>query len=129
MGAVIYTRSARPNRRSHEEQMEACERLIAELGYEVIEQFHDVGKARPGLDQLLATVRDGKASAVVAAGLDRLGRTFDTITHIMKTLNEVDVRLYIVGHGQVNLPTTPEFGIMRALAEYEAEHVEDDITR
>jgi DNA invertase Pin-like site-specific DNA recombinase len=128
MDAVIYTRSARPNRRAHEEQREACERLIAELGYEVIEEFHDVGTVRPGLDQLLATVRDGKASVVVAAGLDRLGRTFDTFTHIMETLNEADVPLYIVGQGRVNLPTTPELGIMRALAEYEAEHAEDDIT-
>jgi len=38
------------------------------------------------------------------------------------------VPLYVVGRGRVNLPTTPELGIMLAIAEYEAEHSEEDFT-
>jgi len=127
MDAVIYTRSARPSHRAHEKQREACERLAAELGYEVISEFYDVDRARPALDQLLATVRDGKTSAVLVASVDRLGRTFDTFAHVMETLDDADVPLYVVGQGRVN-PTTPALGIMRAIAEYEAEQAEDDIT-
>ncbi|MBF9336925.1 recombinase family protein [Microbacterium lacticum] len=128
MDAVTYTRTAVPNPAAHERQREACERLAAELGYEVIGEFHDVDRARPALDQLLATVRDRKTSAVLVAGLDRLGRTFDTFAHVMETLDDADVPLYVVGQGRVNLPTTPTLGIMRAIAEYEAEHAGDDIT-
>ena len=80
------------------------------------------------VDQLLATVRDGETSAVLVASLDRLGRTFDTFAHVMETLDDADVPLYFVGQGRVTLPTTPALGIMRAIAEYEAEHTEDDIT-
>ncbi|GAA1531756.1 hypothetical protein HD600_002092 [Microbacterium ginsengiterrae] len=36
--------------------------------------------------------------------------------------------LYVVGRGRVNLPTTPELGIMLAIAEYEAEHSEEGFT-
>lgn len=128
MRAAIYTRTAAPNPAAHERQREDCERLAAELGYEVVGEFHDVGTTRPGLDQLLATIRDREASAVVVADLDRLGRTLDAFAQVMATLDDAGVPLYVVGQGRVNLPTTPALGIMRAIAEYEAEQAEDDIT-
>lgn len=128
MRAAIYTSTAVPNPAAHERQREACERLAAELGYEVVDEFHDVGTTRPGLDQLLATIRECEASAVVVADLDRLGRTLDAFAQIMATLDDAGVPLYVVGQGRVSLPTRPALGIMLAIAEYEAEHAEDDIT-
>jgi len=47
MGAVIYTRSARPNWATHAHQRAACQCLAAELGYEVSGEFHDNGRTRP----------------------------------------------------------------------------------
>jgi DNA invertase Pin-like site-specific DNA recombinase len=128
MGAVIYTRSARPNRPTHAHQRAACQRLAAELGYEVSGEFHDDGQARPALDQALATVRDGQASALVVAHLYRLSRSTRAFAGIMEALDEAGVPLYVVGHGCVSFPTTPELGIMLAVAEYEAEHFEEDFT-
>lgn len=36
--------------------------------------------------------------------------------------------LYVIGQGRVSLPAAPELGIMLAIAEYEAEHSEEDFT-
>lgn len=128
MGAVIYTRSARPNRATHAHQQAACHRLAAELGYEVSGEFHDNGRTRPALDQALATIRDGQASALIVADLYRLSRSSTEFARIIEALDEADVPLYVVGQGRVSLPATPELGIMLAIAEYEAEHSEEDFT-
>lgn len=122
MRAAIYTRTAVPSPAAHERQREACERLAAELGYEVVGEFHDAGTTRPGLDQLLATIRDREASAVVVADLDRLGRTLDAFAQVMATMDDAGVPLYIVGQGRVSLPMRPALGIMRAIAEYECRY-------
>ncbi|MFT3889033.1 MAG: recombinase family protein [Arachnia sp.] len=126
MDAVIYTRSARPNPQAFEAQREACERMAAEFGYEVVSEFHDVGRTRPGLDQLLATVRDGMVSAVLVADIYRLGRTLNGFAQVIETLDEAGVPLYVVGEGRVTIPQRPALGIMRAIAEFEAEHAEEE---
>ncbi len=46
----------------------------------------------------------------------------------MEALDEVGVPLYVFGQGRVTFPTTPELGIMLAIAEYEAEHSAEDFT-
>ncbi|MDQ4114310.1 MAG: recombinase family protein [Actinomycetota bacterium] len=128
MGAVIYTRSARPNRATHAHQRAACHRLAAELGYEVSGEFHDNGQIRPALDQALATIRDGQAAALVVADLYRLSRSSTEFARIIEALDDADVPLYVVRQGRVSLPATHELGIMLAIAEYEAEHSEEDFT-
>ena len=128
MGAVIYTRSARPNWATHAHQRAACQCLAAELGYEVSGEFHDNGRTRPALDQALATIRDGQASALIVADLYRLSRPSTEFARIIEALDEADVPLYVVGQGRVSLPATPELGIMLAIAEYEAKHSEEDFT-
>lgn len=128
MGAVIYTRSARPNRATDAHQRAACQRLVAELGYEVSGEFHDFGQTRPMLDQALAAIRDGQASALVVTDLYRLSRSSRELARIIETLGEADAPLYVVGQGRVSLSTTPELGVMLAIAEYEAEHSEEDFT-
>lgn len=126
MDAVVYTRSARPNPQAFEAQREACERMAAEFGYEVVSEFHDVGRTRPGLDQLLATVRDGMVSAVLVADIYRLSRTLDAFAQVMETLDEAGVPLYVVGEGRVTIPQRPVLGIMRAITDFEAEQAEEE---
>ena len=46
----------------------------------------------------------------------------------MAILDYTGVPLYVVGQGRVSLPTRPALGIMPAIAKYEAEHAESDIT-
>ena len=104
------------------------ETLAAELGYEVSGEFHDNGRTRPALDQALATIRDGQASALIVADLYRLSRPSTEFARIIEALDEADVPLYVVGQGRVSLPATPELGIMLAIAEYEAKHSEEDFT-
>lgn len=43
-------------------------------------------------------------------------------------MDDAGVPLYVVGQGRVSLPTRPALGIVRVIAEYQAEHAEDDIT-
>lgn len=126
---MIYTRCTTPNRQSHEDQRKACERLADELGYKVVQEFHAEGRTRPGLDQLLAMIHDRKASAVIVADLYRLIRTIGWFAQVVETLDSAAVPLHVVGQGQVNLPAPPMLGLMTAIAEYEAEHTEDDLTR
>jgi hypothetical protein len=45
----------------------------------------------------------------------------------MTTLDAAGVSLYVVGYGRVSLHTTPTLTMLRAIAEYEEEHAEDDI--
>lgn len=128
MGAAMYTRDARPNHAARDVQTAACERLAAELGYEVVTEFHDEGRERPALDQLLTTVREGQVSALLVADFSRLSRSPKEFASIMTTLDEAGVPLYVEGHGQVNLPTTPALGTMLAIAEYESEGAEVEFT-
>ena len=128
MGVVIYTRSARPNRETHAHQRAVCQRLAAEFGYEVSGEFHDNGRTRPALDQALATIRDGQAAALVVADLYRLSRSSTEFARIIEVLDEAGVPLYVVRHGRVSLPATPELGIMLAIAEYEAANSSGDFT-
>lgn len=117
MGAVIYTRSAHPNRATHAHQQAACQRLAAELGYEVSSEFRDNSQTPPALDQALATIRDEQASALVVNDLHRLSRSSCEFAQIIEALNEVDVPLYVVGQGRVSLPAAPVLSIMLAITE------------
>lgn len=86
MGAVIYTRSVRPNRATHVHQRAVCQRLAAELGYGVSGEFHDNGQAQPALDQALATIRDGQTSVLIVAELYRLSRSTRAFADVMEAL-------------------------------------------
>ena len=70
----------------------------------------------------------GQASALIVADLYRLSRSSTEFARIIEALDEADAPLYVVGQGRVSLPAAPELGIMLAIAEYEAEHSEEDFT-
>ena len=44
----------------------------------------------------------------------------------METLDEAGLPLYVVGEGGVTIPQRPVPGIMRAIAEFEAEQAEEE---
>ncbi|NNG21308.1 recombinase family protein [Naumannella sp. ID2617S] len=58
------------------------------VGYEVRGEFHDNGRTRPALDQALATIRDGQASAIIVADLYRLSRSSTDFAHIIEALDD-----------------------------------------
>ena len=66
----------------------------------------------------------GEAPAAVVT----MGANGPRIHALLAPLDDAGMPLYVVGQGRVSLPTTPALGIMRAIAAYEAEHAEDDIT-
>lgn len=125
---MIYTRIAQPDHAARAHQRADCLRLAAELGYKVSGEFHDHGHALPALDQALAAIRDGQVSALVVTDLYRLSRSSQAFARVVRTLDEACVPLYVVGQCRVSVPTTPELGVMLAIAEYEAEHSEEDST-
>lgn len=128
MCAAIYTRNADRNSASHERQGEDCQKLAAESVFDITHDYHDEGRARFALERLMTDVREHRVLALVVASLERLGRTFESFTHVAEALNDAEVPLYLVGHRRVDVPMPPELSLMQAIADDEAEHIEN-ITR
>ncbi len=85
--------------------------------------FTGANRARPGLDQALAAVRDG--DTLVVPKLDRLARSVPDARDLAETLAERGVKLSL--GGSVYDPTDPMgkmfFNILATFAEFEADLV------
>jgi DNA invertase Pin-like site-specific DNA recombinase len=92
---AIYVRTgvhSRSTDQSLAAQEQACRSYASALGWPVGEVFADAGIAgtrrdRPGMERLLAAVRDGTIERVLVAGPDRLSRShadIKTIVHEME---------------------------------------------
>lgn len=93
----------------------AADRIYTDHG------FTGTNRARPGLDQALAAVRDG--DTLVVPKLDRLARSVPDARDIAETLAKRGVKLSI--GGSVYDPTDPMgkmfFNILATFAEFEAD--------
>ena len=93
----------------------AADRIYTDHG------FTGTNRARPGLDQALAAVRDG--DTLVVAKLDRLARSVPDARDIAETLAKRGVKLSL--GGSVYDPTDPMgkmfFNILATFAEFEAD--------
>lgn len=133
--AVVYARLSR-NRTgeqsaSTKRQVEACRKLAAERGLDVVDvQVDDdrsaySGKRRPGYEAVMALVGGGQVDAVVAWAADRLHRSPAELERFVVAVDEAGVDVFTVQSGRVDL-TTPA-GRLSArtlgnLARYESEH-------
>src|SRR5262245_55735306 len=77
--AALYGRFSTDKQSSTADQLRVCERIAAQHGFAVVERFSDEaisgGTAnRPGYQALLAFIRNGHASIIVAEDTSRLWR-------------------------------------------------------
>lgn len=120
--AAIYARYSTDLQRdaSIEDQVRSCRALLAREGIDNFDTFADraasgASMVRPGLQALLAAVREGRVEIVVAEGLDRLSRDQADVADIAKRLNYAGVRLLTVQEGEVNELHIGLKGTMNAL--------------
>ncbi len=106
MKAAIYCRVSTEDQEregtSLQSQLEACEKLAEEKGYEVEEQYiirevySGLTLDRPKLNELREWVRDKQVDVVIAYTLDRLSRDPVHFIILQEELERVGVELILV---------------------------------
>lgn len=91
MKVAIYGRVSTAEQNA-ESQMYDVRQLAAQRGYEVVEEYVDVGYSgararRPALDRLMADARHGRFAAVLVWASDRMARS---VRHFVEVLSELD---------------------------------------
>lgn len=104
-------------------QVEDCERLAVELGWEVAEVYVDndvsaySGKKRPAFERMVADLRDGYRDGVLVYHLDRLTRRPIELEQFLEVLAEAKVTdLRFVASGGLDLGTGDGLLVARMLA-------------
>jgi DNA invertase Pin-like site-specific DNA recombinase len=127
--AAAYLRMSVDNPVGIDRQRDDCTRICHTNGWTLVEyQDNDksasTGKRRPGYQRLLADIRDGKVSAVVAWDLDRLHRRPVELEEFMDLADAHRLALATVS-GDVDLSTAQGRLVARlkgAVARHEIEH-------
>ena len=91
MKVAIYGRVSTADQNA-ESQMYDVRQLAAQRGYEVVEEYIDVGYSgararRPALDRLMSDARRGRFAAVMVWASDRMARS---VTHFIQVISELD---------------------------------------
>ncbi|MEV1094791.1 recombinase family protein [Streptomyces sp. NPDC049952] len=133
--AVIYCRISRDREGAGlgvARQREDCEALAAQLGLNVVEVYEDndlsaySGKPRPGYQQMLADLRDGRAGTVLAWHTDRLHRSPAELEEYIDVCEPARIETRTVKAGHLDLTTATGRMIARQLgvqARYEVERM------
>lgn len=133
--AAIYTRISRDKVGAGlgvERQQADCEKLAADLGWEVVAVYRDndlsaySGKPRPGYLQLLEDLRAGRVGAVLVWHTDRLHRSPAELEEYIAVCEPRDVPTVTVKAGPLDLTSPSGRMVARqlgAVARYEVEHM------
>ncbi|MBN9177829.1 MAG: recombinase family protein [Microbacterium sp.] len=117
MNVVTYTRSAGPNSTEHEWQREACQKLAAELGYDITRNYHDEDREHPALKELTTDVVGGTVTVLLVARFDRISRSHSENIRISTALLDAGVDVYAanIGTYPLNSPSSFPMQIMAAM--------------
>lgn len=110
-----------------ERQQEACEKLAADRGLDVVATFMDNNRSamkgkRPAYEQLCEAVTAGEVDVVLVLRTDRLYRQLKELTSLMEVLRDTPV--YSVKSGDVDLSNADgrlRANIMGSVAQHESE--------
>lgn len=139
--AIIYVRISRDKEGAGlgiDRQREDCESLAKRLGFRVIAVYDDndisaySGKPRPGYRQLLADLKAGRATAVLAWHTDRLHRSMTELEEYISACAPHEVVTHTVKAGPLDLATPSGKMVARqlaAVAVFESEHKSDRARR
>jgi site-specific DNA recombinase len=137
--AVIYTRISRDDEGDAlgvKRQERDCRQLADTKGYEIADVLSDNDissngkKRRPGYDQLLEGLRDGRYEAVIAWKFDRLSRT--GIRGLNRLLDALDSRPLVCVMDSVDTSTPMGEGVagmIASMAKQEARNTGDRVRR
>lgn len=141
MRAAIYTRisSDRTGAGLGVDRQDAdCNDLADRLGWEVVETFSDndisaySGKRRPGYDDLLSAIADGRVEAVIAWHPDRLHRRAAELEEFVAICEQHSTAVQTVRAGSVDLATASGRMVARMLgaaAQHEVDHARERMQR
>ncbi|WP_075662275.1 recombinase family protein [Streptomyces acidiscabies] len=139
--AVIYCRISQDRTGAGlgvDRQREDGEALAARMGWEVVEVYVDndvsaySGKLRKGYRQMLADLKDGKATIVIAWHTDRLHRSPLELEEYINLSEQRGVSTHTVQAGELDLSTPTGRMLARQLgliARYESEHKGERVAR
>lgn len=108
-----------------------CQRLADTLGWTVTDVFEDndasaySGRTRPGYEQLIRAMREGKVEAVIAWHSDRLHRSMKDLVRFIDAAKTGSVSIRTVQGGDLDLSTASGVmlaQILGAVAEQESAH-------
>ena len=122
MKAAIYARYSSDLQRdaSIEDQVRVCTALAERLGTQVVEVYSDYGvsgstQLRPGLQQLLAAMREDRFDFVLAEALDRLSRDQEHVAGLFKQMSFAGVKMLTHSEGEISELHVGLKGTMNAL--------------
>jgi site-specific DNA recombinase len=116
-------------------QRQACERKAETLGAHVAEQFVDQGESartskRPGLQAMLARIRQGDITYVIVHKVDRLARNRADDVEIVMAIRQAGAQLVSVSE---NIDETPSglllHGIMSSIAEFYSQNLATEVRK
>jgi DNA invertase Pin-like site-specific DNA recombinase len=135
--AVIYTRQSKDtegNGQAIARQLEACERLAAQRGWQVVARLDDNdtsasnGKLRKGFARVMAMISQGQTDVVVVWAVDRLVRRLADLESVIDACEAAGVKLATVS-GDLDLSTDQGRLVGRILASVARGEVERKGTR
>lgn len=114
--AVAYARCSRLLNQTPESQLVHIREFCSQRGYELIEEYVDVGisgaqERRPALDKMMADAKRGRYSVVICAALDRISRSTKHFLGCFEELRQHNVAIISL---RENLDFTTPTGVMVA---------------
>jgi DNA invertase Pin-like site-specific DNA recombinase len=122
--AVIYTRQgkeAEGNGQAVAGQLEACERLATQRGWQIVARESDndmsasPGKPRPGWQRVMAMIESGQTDVVIVWAVDRMVRRLADLEAVIDACERASVKLATVS-GDLDLSTDQGRLVGRILA-------------
>ena len=113
-------------------QIDRCRQYAAAMGWQVAGEYVDEGvsgakASRPALDEMMGDARAGLLQAVVAAKLDRVGRSMRHLVSLMGECDDLGVAVVSVAEGFDS--TTPagrlQRNILGSFAEFERDQIRE----
>ena len=132
---ALYLRVSTTDQTTDPQELELKE-FATRRGFAPIEVYRDFGisgskTSRPSLDRMLQNARAGEILGVLAAKLDRLGRSLQHMVSLTAELARLEVPIHIPAQG-IDTSTSSPFGkfqiaMLAALAEFEREIIRERV--
>ena len=104
---VIYARTACPNETELNWQVQVLQGLAASLGLNVTQTIRETGSGldfeRPGLCELMRSVKAHEVDTVLMTNLSRIGRDIPKVIAVLEELDKHGVKLIIQGGDTVEV--------------------------